>query len=67
MELDFVFITESYQLYADSNSAHLVLLCNKGNGSPSVLRYWVLSSTSLEIQNTARENQTKEAPTGPDF
>lgn len=39
MELDFVFITESYQMYTDSNSAHLVLPRNKGDGSYSVLHY----------------------------
>lgn len=43
MELDFVFITESYQAYTGSNSARLALPRNKVDGSYCVLHYCFLS------------------------
>jgi len=43
MELDFVFITGSYQTYTDSSSAPLVLPFNEGDVSYSVLHDCFLS------------------------
>lgn len=51
MELDFVFIPELYQMYSDSNSAHVASPCNKGGDSHSLLLCYFLFPTSLEIQS----------------